>query len=63
MLHKLPALQERTGPVLQNPRCCHRLPGYEALRLLWHGACVDCTLPHRSALVSKTLSQRKAGFW
>jgi hypothetical protein len=31
--------------------------------LLWHGACVDCTLPHRRALVSNTLSQRKAGFW
>ena len=54
----------RTGSLsLQDPRDCHRLlPDYEAFRLLRHCDCVDCTLPHRSALVSKTLSQRKAGF-
>ena len=41
------------------PCCGHPpQPGYEALRLLWHSADEVCTLPHRSALVSKTLSQR-----
>jgi hypothetical protein len=37
-------------------------PGYEFFRLLRHCDWVDCTLPHRNALVSNTLSQRKVGF-
>jgi hypothetical protein len=64
MLQELPNTARTTSLSLQNPRGCHRLlPDYEAFRLFLHCDCVDCTLPHRSALVSKTLSQRKAGFW
>src|SRR5580658_4090448 len=44
----------------QTARC--RAMGYEVFRLKWHDAWVVCTLPHESAIVSKTRSWRTSGF-
>jgi len=37
-------------------------PNYDNLRFEWQPDCVEVTLPQLRALVSKTLSKRKAGF-